>query len=68
MKFDAYMWIAFFTETHKLLNLARSSNPNGIRQTNALHTGFDDGIKDGQQINQVAAKGIFGGEAHIASG
>src|SRR6266567_2450595 len=42
-------------------------NANGIRQANALHSCIDDGIKDGQQVNQVAAKCIFSRKAHIAS-
>src|SRR6266576_3739120 len=55
-------------ELDQLLNLTGCGNTNGIRQANALHSCINDGIKDGQQVNQVAAKCIFSGKAHIASG
>src|SRR6266700_3487812 len=67
MKLDTDMWIAFSAEAPQLFTLARRGNTNRIRQADALHTCLDNRIKNGQQINQVATKGILGGEAHVAS-
>src|SRR2546426_787521 len=65
MKLDANVWIAFNAQTYKSFNLARCGDTGGIWQANALHTCLDDGIKDRQQINQVAAKCVLGGEAYV---
>src|SRR5713101_3134259 len=50
VELNTNLWIAFSAETDKLLNLTGCGNTNGIRQTNALHSCIDDGIKDGQQV------------------
>ncbi len=68
MKLDANVGIAFSTQTHKSFNLARCGDTGGIWQANALHTCLDDGIKDRQQINQVAAKCVLGREAYVTPG
>src|SRR5260370_7119058 len=66
VKLDTHLWIAFSAETHELFNLARCGNTNRIWQTDALNACLDDGIKDGQQIHQVAAKCILPGKTHLA--
>src|SRR6266849_551971 len=68
MKLDTHLRIALFTDTHELFDLARCGDTHCVRQTNALNPCFDDSVKNGQQINQIAAKRILGGEAYVASG
>src|SRR6266700_1283454 len=67
MKLNTNLWIAFGTEPYQPFNLAWCGNADGIGQANTLHTGLDHGIKNGQEIHEVAAKGILGREAHVAS-
>src|SRR5438105_11094268 len=66
VELNTNLWITPSAETDKLLNLSRCGNTNGIGQTNALHSCLNDCVKDRQQVNQVAAKGILSGKAHVA--
>ena len=66
VELNTNLWITFSAESDKPLNLSRCGNTNGVGQTNALHSCLNDSVKDGQQVNQVAAKGILSGKAHVA--
>ena len=67
VELNTNLWITPSAETDKLLNLSRCGNTNGIGQTNELHSCLNDCVKDRQQVNQVAAKGILSRKAHVAS-
>lgn len=47
----------------QVVNLARASAADGIGDTNTVDTNLIDGRVDGEEIDEVAAEGILGGES-----
>src|SRR5579884_254905 len=68
VKFDTHAWIAFGAQAHQPFHLARRGNAHRVRQTDTLRARLHSRIENGQQIDKVAAKGVLGGETHVASG
>src|SRR5579885_2110830 len=68
VKFNAHAWIAFGAQAHQPFHLTRRGNAHRVRQANTLRARLHSRVEDGQQVNEVATKGVFGGETHVASG
>src|SRR5579859_7057842 len=68
MKLNPNVWITFSAKVYQLFDLARRCDANSIWQPDALNPCINNGIKDSQHVYQVAAKRIFSGKTHIATG